>query len=281
MARKLVLRKDRSTRGRIYVALAALLWSTIGIPTKIALSAGSGPAALGSFRSLIGALFSTIILRRKVLDKNVMILGILFTGPLFFTYMFSVMFSGMGIAAVLLYTAPALVVILARFFLNEEITKRKLIALLLAGIGAFLTQAPHLESPNLAGILFGFGAALSYSGVILMARKLMLSGYSALEVGLGPQPWSAIELLPFLFLDSYPLNIPFLLSVSYLGVFKSALAYILHAKGVKYVDAGTAGIIANLEPASAVILGILIGEQIGVEGLLGCLLVIGGAILAR
>ncbi len=268
------------TDGRVYVATAAFLWGTIGIATKIALSAGAGPASISAFRAAVSAILALAVLRRKVFDCNLILLGLLFTGPLFLTYMFSVMLSGMGIAAVLLYTAPALVVLLASVFLGERMTERKVVALFLAGVGAFLTQLPNIGDLNFGGILFGLGSSLAYSGIILMARKLMTHGYSALEVGLGPQPWSALELAPFLFLDRYELNPQFLASVIYLGVFTSFLAYYLHAKGVGEVEAGTAGIVSNVEPASAVALGLLTGENLGVEGLVGSALVIAGAILA-
>ncbi len=268
------------TDGRAYVAAAAFLWGTIGIATKIALSAGAGPASISAFRAAISAVLSLIVLRRRIFDRNLILLGLLFTGPLFLTYMFSVMLSGMGIAAILLYTAPALVILFASVFLGERITKKKVVALVLAGLGAAMTQLPNIGDPDLGGILFGLGSSLAYSGIILMARKLMTSGYSALEVGLGPQPWSALELAPFLFLDRYELNPPFLASVLYLGVFTSFLAYYLHAKGVGRVEAGTAGIVSNVEPASAVALGMLMGENLGVEGLVGSALVIVGAILA-
>ncbi len=266
--------------GRIYIATAAFLWGTIGVATKIALSAGAGPASISAFRAIVSAVLALIVLRRRVFDRNLMLLGLLFTGPLFLTYMFSVMLSGMGIAAVLLYTAPALVVLFASIFLGERITRRKVTALILAGVGAFMTQLPNIGDPNLGGILFGLGSSLAYSGIILMARKLMISGYSALEVGLGPQPWSALELAPFLFIDRYELNAPFVASVLYLGIFTSFLAYYLHAKGVGEVEAGTAGIVSNVEPASAVVLGLLLGENLGMEGLVGSVLVIVGAILA-
>ncbi|MCD6349107.1 MAG: EamA family transporter [Candidatus Korarchaeota archaeon] len=266
--------------GKVYVAVAALLWGTIGIATKMALAAGAGPAAIGAFRALISAGLALIVLRERVLDRKLMALGLLFTGPLFLTYMFSVTFSGMGIAAVLLYTAPAFVIIFAAIFLKEKITERKLAALALASAGAVLTQLHSLDQQNLAGIAFGLGSSLAYSGIILMARKLMTSGYTALEVGLGPQPWSALELLPFIFLDTYRLNFDFLVAVTYLGVFTSFLAYYLHAKGVGEIEASLAGIISNVEPASAVMFGLLLGEKLETEGVVGSLLVILGAMLA-
>lgn len=266
--------------GRLYVAAAAFLWGTIGVATKAALAAGAGPASIGSFRAFIGATISIIVLGRRVLDKNLAIMGLFFTGPLFLTYMFSVMLSGIGIAAILLYTAPAFVTIAAHFLLGERITGRRILALALSSAGAFFTQLPNIGNPNLEGVLFGLGSSIAYSGIIIMARKLMTSGYTALDVGLGPQPWSALELMPFLLLDRYELNAHFLIAVTYMGVFTSFLAYYLHAKGIGEVEAGTAGIISNVEPASAIALGAMMGEDLGIEGLIGSALVIAGALLA-
>lgn len=266
--------------GRLYVAAAAFLWGTIGVATEAALSAGAGPASIGSFRAFIGAIISIAVLRKRIIDKKLAIMGLLFTGPLFLTYMFSVMLSGIGIAAVLLYTAPALVIVAAHFLLGEEITARRILALMLSGMGAIIIQLPHINKPNLEGVLFGLGSSIAYSGIIIMARKLMTSGYTALEVGLGPQPWSALELMPFLFIDKYELNARFLAATLYLGIFTSFIAYYLHAKGMGKVEAGVAGVISEVEPASAVALGALTGENLGIEGLIGSALVIVGAALA-
>ncbi len=266
--------------GRIYIAAAAFLWGTIGVATKVALAAGAGPGSIGAFRALISALLALAVLRERVLDRNLAVMGLLFTGPLFLTYMFSVMVSGMAVAAVMLYTAPAIVIVLAYLLLGERMTCRRVLALVLSGSGVIMTQLPGIGGFNLEGVLFGMGSSLAYSGIILMAKKLMTSGYSALEVGLGPQPWSALELVPFLISERYSINPSFVASVLYLGIFTSFVAYYLHARGIGKVEAGTAGIVSNVEPASAVMIGVLMGEDVGLTGLLGSALVIAGAAMA-
>jgi len=53
----------------------------------------------------------------------------------------------------------------------------------------------------------------------------------------------------------------------------------LHAMGLKRIEAGPASIISNLEPISALILGIFLGEQPGLLGFLGSALIISSAII--
>ena len=277
-----VIRKMKGTlRGKLYVMAAALLWATIGVATKLALAAGADPAGMGAARSTVSGVLSLISLRKRVLDRRIAALGLLFTGPLYLSYMFSVMYSGIGIAAVLLYTAPAIVIVASRIFLSEPITKRKILALALTGSGVFLIHLPRLADPNPLGMAFGLVSAVSYAGIIVMARRLVTDGYTPWEVGIGPQFWGGVELLPFLLLTSLPWFDPIVLGGAlYLGIFTSFIAYYLHAMGVREIEAGVAGIVSNLEPAAAIAFGMLMGEALGPVELLGAALVVSGAVLA-
>jgi DME family drug/metabolite transporter len=273
------VRDVSSKSGVIPLLLAAFLWSTIGLATKRALNAGSDAFWIGGMRAGVSAVLSSIFLRRRVLDFKLALIGIFFTGPLYLIYVFSVMHSGIGIAAVLLYTAPVIVIILAKFLLNESLNTRKLIALILSFSGIVAIGLRGGGNLDLVAIALGLGSSLSYSGIILGVRKLAVSGYDEIELGLGPQVWAALELLPLLSLSRGSLNLDSMISIVYLGIFPSFLAYYLHAMGLKRIEAGPASIISNLEPISALILGIFLGEQPGLLGFLGSALIISSAII--
>lgn len=267
-------------KGAAPLVAAAFLWSTIGLATKLALAGGSGPLYVGALRAGVSGALSLAFLRRRVLDKRIALIGVSFTGPLYAVYIFSVMHSGIGIAAVLLYTAPVLVIIAARFLLGEEITSRKIIALILSFSGILLIGLKDEMRADFTALALGIASSLAYSGIILSVRKLSVSGYSPLELGLGPQVWAAVELLPLLAFSRDSMDFSALLPIIYLGVFPSFLAYYLHAKGLKSVEAGTASIISNVEPILALMLGAIAGERFSPLALIGSALVISGAVIA-
>ncbi|MEM1520152.1 MAG: EamA family transporter, partial [Candidatus Korarchaeum sp.] len=193
---------------------------------------------------------------------------------------FSVMHSGMGIAAVLLYTAPVIVILLARFLLGEEISARKLVALLLSFSGVLMIGSRGSAELDVTALALGIGSSLAYSGIILSVRKLSVSGYSPLELGLGPQVWAAAELLPLLVFSERWTDLGALVPIVYLALFPSLLAYYLHARGLREVEAGSASIIANIEPIAALMIGAVIGERLGPSAIAGSALVVSGAVIA-
>ncbi|MEM3618783.1 MAG: DMT family transporter [Candidatus Korarchaeum sp.] len=269
-----------SARGVVPLVMAAFLWSTIGFATKQALFLGSDPLSIGALRAGISGALSLVLLRRRAFDGRIALVGFAFTGPLYAIYVFSVMHSGMGIAAVLLYTAPVIVVLLAKFLLGEEILARKLVALLLSFSGVLMIGSRGSAELDVAALALGIGSSLAYSGIILSVRKLSVSGYSPLELGLGPQVWAAAELLPLLMLLRSPISRDTIIPIVYLAVFPSFVAYYLHARGLREVEAGSASIIANVEPIAALMIGVTMGEELELPAAIGSALIISGAIVA-
>ncbi len=259
-------------RGKVYLIGAAFLWGTLGLAASVAIREGMKPESISFFRAFIGSLIGMPLVRRKALDRRLIFLGLTFTGPLYLSYIYSVKYSGIGLAAALLYLAPAIVVILSPAFLGEMITLKKGVAVALATAGAVLTQVKGGRFvPDPLGIFFGLLSAVSYAGIIMYVRRLVRSGYDPLHVGIAPQLWAALELLPF---SEFHLSFVSLISVTYLGVFTAALAYILQAKGLERMDAGSASIISTIEPLVALVIGLLIGEGLQLEEILGALMII-------
>lgn len=269
-----------SAKGIVPLIAAASLWSTIGLATKLALACGSDPLSIGALRAGISGALSLAFLGRKVLDRRIALIGIMFTGPLYAIYIFSVMRSGIGIAAVLLYTAPAIVIVIAKFVLKEEITARKVVALLLSFLGVLLIGFREGMKVDAIALALGIASSLAYSGIILSVRKLSVSGYPPLELGLGPQVWAAAELMPLLAISRGSMSFGALLPIIYLGIFPSFLAYYLHARGLRSVEAGPASIVSNVEPIAALMLGAIVGERLSALALMGSAFVIAGALIA-
>ncbi len=269
-----------SVRGVVPLLMAAFLWSTIGLATKHALALGSDPLSIGALRAGISGALSLAFLRRRAFDKGIALIGLAFTGPLYTIYVFSVMHLGVGIAAVLLYTAPVIVILLAKFLLGEGISSKKLVALLLSFSGVLVIGMRGGSGPDMVALALGMGSSFAYSGIILSVRKLSVSGYSPLELGLGPQVWAAVELTPLMALSRNEISCDSLIPITYLAIFPSFIAYYMHARGLREIEAGTASIITNVEPIAALMLGVTLGESLGPLAIMGSALVISGALVA-
>jgi drug/metabolite transporter, DME family len=195
--------------------------------------------------------------------------------------------STVGTAAILLYSSPAFVVVLARLFLKEALNVAKVLALFLAIGGIFLVAGAYdpanLEvSPKvlLAGLLSGltygmysiFGRPVAgrlYPSVIL--SYALFFGATLLVVSALP----TLDTLAGLPAGSYALLLM-------LAVVHTTLGFALYTFGLGRLGAGRAAIVATIEPVVAVALGTaLLAEDLTLPKVAGAGLVISGAALAQ
>ncbi len=92
-----------------------------------------------------------------------------------FCYFTALTYIPAGLVALLLYLYPALVTLFSKWFLKENLSKIKVVALSLALIGTILTIGPS-NGRNPIGILLALGAAFIYSGYILTGSRIVKPG---------------------------------------------------------------------------------------------------------
>ncbi len=268
-------------RGIACIAGAALLWSTIGVAGALAVPYGANPMQLAVFRSLFGFLGALTVhpfRRIRFVEWKVILLGVLFTGPLFVSYQISSLLLGVGPAAALLYLAPVIVVLASKPLLNERFTKKKILSVVMAFSGVIVMEGATDLSLRLA---LGLVPAFTYAGLIMFSRYLVKEKLTSLDVGAGPLPWAFLVTAVAFHRDLLSMNINILEFCIYLGIFTALLPYVLYAEGLKYVEAGRAGILSTLEPAFAVIWGaLLLNQDMTFRELVGSVMIIASAAVA-
>ncbi|HEX2986749.1 MAG TPA: DMT family transporter, partial [Chloroflexota bacterium] len=123
------------------IALAATMWGGLGVIAKWLYADGMDPWALIFFRTSMGALaFGGVLLigdrewwrvRREDLPF-LALYGLISTSAFYALYLFTISLTSVAAAAVLLYTAPSMAVVMAHFAFGESITRPKIAALLLS-----------------------------------------------------------------------------------------------------------------------------------------------------
>ncbi len=289
-------RKTNVAKGYALVVLAALLWSTLGSFYKDLINSYAiAPMNLAFFRAALSAVILLAVVsvfRPRLLvvewrDFPVLAgLGIFGVAGFFIAYVFAVDHAGVGVAAVLLYTAPVWITIISRRFLGESISGLKWLALGMAFLGCTLVvDIYHFEKlkANAVGILFGLASGLGYAlySVFNKASVKRCSPWTVLLYGMSI---GTLVLLPTQSADQVlgalgsPPVLLRLLAISGLATLGSGLAF---ATGLKFVPVSSAGVVANLEPVSAVLLAFLLfGEKMTPGQLIGGALIITGAILS-
>lgn len=265
------------------VLASGILWGLIGIFNRRLTAAGFSVASIVLIRNLgsmlvLGALF---VLKDpkifRIRAKHIPIfLGTGVVSVLFFTlcYFSCQRLCSLAVAAVLLYTSPAFVVIFSAILWKDKITKRKLLALLLAFLGCtFVTGLWSGDAAVTAwGALLGVASGLFYGLYSIFGRYALahykpftVTFYTFLFAGLG----ALVVLRPAELAAGFAQ--PGMVWVAAgLIVVCTVAPYLLYTFGLAGMDSGKAAILASVEPVTAAIVGVLaFGEPMSVMVLLG------------
>jgi len=283
--------------GFLAVGTAASIWGTLGLFAKILYAEGVSFEALVAVRALLGwtAMLLFVLLRRgagslRVVRRDLLFLfplGILGIGAFYWLYFFTVRESTVGTAAILLYSSPAFVALLAWIFLKETLGLLRLLALTLTFGGIFLVVGGYdpgtlevsplvLTAGLLSGLTYGLYSIFGKPMAGHLEPAVILSyalGFGSLLLVLAALP--TFYTLVGLSSRSYAL-------LFMLAVVHTALAFGLYTVGLKRLDAGQAAIVATVEPVVAGAIGVvLLGEKLTALKVIGALLVLAGAALAQ
>lgn len=288
------MRKDdqlKSTRlAWAGVISGAALWGTVGLYIAPLTEAGF-PTLTLAFLRMAGAFLLALPLlwfvKPGVLKLHrwqdlsyFLLTGTVSLGLFQWFYLSAIDEVGMSLAVVLLYTAPAMVVVMARFLFNEAITFNKIAAIGLMIFGCLLV----LEIPgkteisfSTAGLLYGLGAGFTFA-LYNVTSKFALQKYSVLTVTLYTFLFASLGLLPFAGLGSTA-GLYFEPGVWYwillLMTLPTLFAYGFYLIGLQKIESGRATLAAVTELLVAVLLGVMIaGDPFSPMMSAGVLLVI-------
>jgi RarD protein len=274
------------------IAGAAVLWGTVGVFLRWVDLPGQEYFVV-FMRAVISICFLTVVIYASKKQEQLR-LGkhpfLLFLSGAILTFHW-VMFMkalnnlSIGDAEFITYLAPVLVAILAPLVLKEKLEGTTVIALLLALAGMYfiaLTGQSGEGGIRGVGIIYALIAAVSYA-VLLIILKILREDTPTLTITFYRTAINAILLFPFCVFRYFPVSTRGWVSLIIMGTVHTALAGLVYIYAVKKVKAQHVGIIAYLEPLSAVIFGaIFLGEHPGWQDLVGGLLIIGaGAMVLR
>lgn len=271
------------------IVVAASLWGIISIFVKGLAEYGLTTLQIVAIRVTISAIMLTCyiaITDRKQLKIRLVdckyfagtgILSIAFFNWCYFT---AIQETSVAMAAILLYTAPAFVLLLSRFLFGEKLTTRKIAALVMTFSGCALVVGilPDLQGAIAAyGVACGLGAGFGYA-LYSIFSKFALRYYSAVTVTVYTFVLAAIVMVPVSGLWEMRTMLFHWPVVAYslgFSLFSTVLAYLCYTVGLSYVEAGQAAIIATLEPIVATIVGTMFfGEVLSNWQILGIVLVV-------
>jgi drug/metabolite transporter (DMT)-like permease len=189
---------------------------------------------------------------------------------------------GAGIASVLNATTPLFTVLLAHGLTSDEkLSAAKLfgIALGLGGVVVLLGFDPAATATSLWASLACLTAAVSYGFANIFGRRFRAMGVRPLHTAFGQVTASSSLLVPLSLVFDRPwtLDPPGLApvgSVIALGLFCTALAYVMFFRVLERAGATAISLVTFMIPPSAILLGIVfLGERLGPSHIAGTALI--------
>lgn len=273
----------------LLISIAGFCWGIIGVFSKKLAALGLNPVQITEARCLITAVSLVIFI--LITDRNRLKISLkdlwIFIGTGIFSIAFfnicyfnAIEFSDLSSAAILLYTAPFFVLLLSAVIFKEKLTLIKTSALIIAFIGCALSVGIIGNSGKITaeGLIYGILSGIGY-GLYSIFGRVALKKYHTLTVTAYTFIIAAIGLLPFCKTEeiaSKAAETPdILLFALLLGIISTLIPFLCYTKGLSMMDAGTASIIAYLEPLTATACGMVIfKEEITVIKLTGIALIL-------
>jgi len=230
-------------RGALFIAAAALLWSTGGLAIKLVPLSAVGVVF---WRSLVAGVFLLAVFRpsrarwRHAAPSTVVVYALMIL-----TFVTATKMTTAANAIFLQYTGPLYVLALAPFLLKEPFRKADAAATAVALAGMSLFFVGRLDPGALAGNLVAVVSGVFFGLTILLLRR-DASGDAIPSVIAGNLAAAALA-LPFAW-GRLALDMRGVFLVLFLGVVQLGISYVLFVKGLGTVPAAEASLLGMLEP---------------------------------
>ncbi len=277
-------------KSKLMFIIAMIIFGTIGIFRKnIELSS----SVIALYRGVIGVIFLLIVVRvkKQKLDFKLIKdnLGILilsgFSLGLNWVLLFEAYkYTTVATATLCYYMSPIIAIIASHFLFKERLNKVKIFSIGLALVGmALITGFFAVDTLEAKGIIYGLSAAVFYCCIILLNKKMPdIPSYDKTILQLFG---SVIVILVYIAIQGNmaevvvtDINVLVLLLI--MGVLHTGVAYVLYFGAVGKLEAQTSALYSYIDPLVAIVLSALIlGETMGVTGVIGAIFILGGTVL--
>ncbi len=275
--------------GKLKMVLAMVIFGSIGIFVN---RIGLPSAVIACVRAVVGTAFLAIILgfykdRSDFSSFKKNAIPIILSGAaLGFNWVFlfeAYKYTTIPIATVCYNMAPVFVLILSPIILRERLTILNIACTLGALAGAILISGVlGTETVHTTGVMYALVAALLYCAVMILNKKI--SGISSLDSAFYQMSVASVVTIVYAVatVDMSAVviteNTGWMLLV--LGIVHTGLAYALTFSASKKMTAQAWGILSYLDPATAIVLAVVILHQpYGAVEILGTAMIFGFAFI--
>ena len=287
-------RKENDRKSVLMILSSMLIFGTIGIFRRyIPLSS----AFLAFSRGILGGLFilAFVRLKRGKAEERLPVRTVIWlaaTGAvmginwilLFEAYNHTTV----AVATLCYYMQPTIVVLLSPLIFRERLTGKKAVCAAVAIAGMVLVSGVigggEAQAGSLQGILLGLGAAVFYSGVVIMNKRI--SGIDAYQKTIIQLLAAGAVMIPYLLLtngfSSEGVSTRTVILLLVVGLVHTGIAYVLYFGSMDGLKVQSVAIFSYIDPVSALLFSaIFLKEPLSALGIIGAVMIIGSAVISE
>jgi drug/metabolite transporter (DMT)-like permease len=278
----------------VYILAAGVLWGMIALffngLSELGLSrfqimlmrVGIAAICLGIYIAITNRQLFKIDLRDWWMFFGTGICSLMFFNYCYFTCIAMV---SVSVAAVLLYTAPMMVMVMSIILFKEKFTAKKGIVVFMTFAGCVLVSGVGGDTAfSWKGILLGLGSGFFYALYSIFGRYAINRGYGAWTMTFYTFLFCSIGCA---FLSDWQVITSTMVHVSGtvywvlgLGFVTAFLPYVLYSMGLEQMESSKASILASVEPVVSALFGVFVfHEALSIWGILGIAMVLGAIVV--
>lgn len=269
------------------IIIAAALWGLIGFFVKNLSAQGFSSLQITCLRTVAASICITPLVAMNGLDKFKIALkdcwmfvgtGIISLTFFNWCYFNCIQRSSLAVAALLLYTAPAFVMLLSLILFAERFTREKAIALVMTFLGCACVTGVFAGELSITAtaLLFGIGSGMGYALYSIFGKYAIVK-YAPITISAYTFYFSFIATVFLSDISQNTLEKINIMTIVYalgLGILCCLAPYVLYTKGLAEVEAGKASVLATVEPLVAALLGVIFfAEPLTIDKILGIILI--------
>jgi drug/metabolite transporter (DMT)-like permease len=288
--------KEKNTLIYVFLVVSMVFWGLSFIWYKQALE-HFRPITVAFLRLLISVpllISASLQLKRlkKIKKEDVFVFFVLgFFEPFLYSIgeSYGMLYVSSTVASILIATIPIFTFIVANIFLNEKLTIKNYIGMMISFLGVVCVvfseyDGIYATGKGIALLIIPVSAAVIYGFVI----KKVSAKYSPLSVVTYQNLVACIFFIPVFFIvdfksfDISQLTFRMFVPVALLAVFASTIAYIGLVQGIRALGVAKATVFANFIPVfTAIFAFFILKEDLNLLKVVGIIIAVGGLILTQ
>lgn len=274
--------------------IAVTAWGASFVSTKVLLNHGIGAVEVYIYRFVIAYIFTLIICPKPFIANTMkdelkfLLCGVCGGSVYFIAENTAVVYTLVSNVSLIVSLSPLITAVLVALLYKSERVSRGVIIgsiISLAGVGCVIFNSSVVVQVNPLGDMLAFLAAVCWAIYSIVLRSLG-GVYGAWFMTRKTFFYGIVTALPFMLFEKGHASWSTLIqpevaaNITFLGLFCSLIAYLLWGQAVKCIGAVKSGNYLYFSPIVTLVLSAwLLGDEISIVGVTGCILILGGVIV--